>query len=86
MRKTPTLGQQHPDSSNQYGMMTRSKEKNSGSSVDAPPKGFKIGDRVVVYNKKNIPVHGVVAWVGKCSGPGVNFTVLGIETVSVECF
>lgn len=57
--------------------------KSSGSNVNASPKGFKIGDRVVVYNKKNIPVHGVVVWVGKYSGPGVNFTMLGIETVSV---
>jgi len=67
-------------------MMTRSKDKNSGSSVDVLPKAFKIGDRVVVYNKKSIPVHGVVAWVGKHSGPGVNFTAVGIETVSVECY
>ena len=86
MRKSAPLGQRHPDSNTQHGMMKRSKEKNGGSSVDALPKAFKIGDRVVVYSKKNIPVHGVVAWVGKHSGPGVNFTVLGIETVSVECF
>lgn len=86
MRRSPILGQRHPDSNNQHSMMTRSRQTNSGSSVDALPNVFKIGHRVVVYNKKNFRVPGVVAWVGKHSSPAVNFTVLGIETVSVECY
>jgi len=83
VRKSPSLGQRHPGSSNQHGMMTRSKEKNSVSSVDAPL--LKMGDRVVAYNRKYVRVPGVVAWVGKMTTTGPNavtFTAVGIETVS----
>ena len=56
--------------------------------MDHQPKyRYKIGDRVVVFTKKGVPVHGTVKWVGMYS-----FTVdkretayksVGIETVSL---
>ena len=46
----------------------------------------KIGDRVVVFNKKGIAVHGVVKWVGTHSHmvkkKQVSHKAVGIETVS----
>ena len=87
-RRLPVLGQQHNDSSNQHVMTTRSKGNNE-SSVDAPQNAFKIRDRVVVYNKKNVRVPGVVVWVNKMKTPGpdgITFTAVGIETVSVQFY
>jgi len=52
----------------------------TGTSVDASPNVFKVGDRVVVYNKQNVRIHGVVRWVGKSPA---NSVAAGIETVSV---
>lgn len=66
-------------------MVTRSKGKSNESSVDAPQVAFKIGNRVVVYTRHNVRVPGLVRWVGKVTVSGVDFTAVGIETVSVEC-
>lgn len=47
---------------------------------------YKKGDRVVVFNKKGVPVHGVVKWVGSYSHTvkkkQVSYNAVGIETVS----
>ena len=42
---------------------------------------FRIKDRVVVYTKKNTPVHGIVRWTGRCNHPELPGFVIGIETV-----
>ena len=66
-------------------MNTRSKSKND-SSVDPPqqrPLNFALGDKVVVYNKKGIAIHGTVRWVGgKTAARDFKYPVMGIETVS----
>ena len=85
-KKFPTTNQQH-----QHEMVTRLKQKTSnslqrqasGTSDNALKSTFSIGDRVVVYNKKNVRIPGVVRWVGKASDQGADFTAVGIETVSV---
>lgn len=90
-RKSPRSDQGHPDSSNQHGMMTRFRERASnsvqrqasGTSVDTPRSTFSIGDKVVVYNRQNVRIPGVVQWVGKLTGHGLDFTAVGIETVSI---
>ena len=90
-RKSPILNQQQSDGSHQYGMVTRFRERasnavqrqHSGSSVDPPRCVFSTGDKVVVYNKKNVRIPGVVKWIGKVTGHGADFTAVGIETVSV---
>ena len=82
----PTSNQQH-----QHEVTTRLKQKTSnslhrqasGTSDNAPQSTFSIGDRVVVYNKKNARVPGVVRWVGKATDQGVGFIAVGIETVNV---
>ncbi len=53
-----------------------------GSSVDKHPR-FKINDRVVVYNKKNVPMHGIVRWTGmNVQTKTLDTNHIGIETVS----
>ena len=88
-RKPPKLNQQHPDGSGQHGMLTRFRERASnsvqrqasGTSVDTPQSTVSIGDRVVVYTRHDVRVPGVVKWVGKVTGDGVDFVGVGIETV-----
>ena len=91
-RKSPELNQRHLDGSSPPGMMTCFSERASNSvqrqasettSVDAPRSTFSIGDRVVVYTKHDVRVPGVVKWVGKVTGDGIDFIAVGIETVSV---
>ena len=43
--------------------------------------GLPSGERVVVYNRKNIPIHGTVRWRGQHGTLG---EIVGIETVSCE--
>ena len=76
--------EQGPKGVNSHEMTTRSKMKTQdGSSVDPPPRQFAKGDRVKVYTKKGIAVHGTVRWVGrKTAAREFQFTVVGIETVS----
>ena len=72
-----------PHHSQQPHSITRDREK----PVDSLKYRYKIGDRVVVFNKKGNGVHGTVKWVGIHS-----FTVdkkehaikaVGVETVSL---
>lgn len=90
-RVTPASSQQQSGGSHQPGMVTRFRERasnavqrqHSGSSVDPPRCAFSTGDKVVVYNKKNVRIPGVVRWTGKVTGHGTDFMAVGIETVSV---
>ena len=90
-RKSPRSDQRHPDGSSPPDMMTRFRERASnsvqrqacGTSIDTPRSMFSTGDRVVVYTRHNVRVPGVVKWVGKVTGDGVDFIAVGIETVSV---
>ena len=80
----PTSNQQY-----QHEVTTRLRQNSlhrqaSGTSDNAPQSTFSIGDKVVVYNKKDARVPGVVRWVGKVTGDGVDFIGVGIETVSVQ--
>ena len=51
--------------------------------VDQPHQHFKVNDRVVVYNKKNIAVHGTVRWTGRrVQTRTLESNHIGIETVS----
>ena len=49
----------------------------------SPRCTFSLGDRVVIYNRQNVRVPGVVRWTGKVTGRGAIFKAVGIETVSV---
>ena len=82
-KKLPAPNQQH-----QHELTTRLRQNSlhpqaSGTSDNPPQSMFSIGDRVVVYNQKDARVPGVVRWVGKAADQGVDFTTVGIETVSV---
>ena len=61
-------------------------------SLPAGQYRFKIGDRVVIFNKNEVAIHGTVKWAGKYGLQDEKmrrFTVaaLGIETVSgLTCF
>ena len=79
----PTSNQQY-----QHEMTTHLRQNSlhrqaSGTSDNAPQSTFSIGDRVVAYNQKDARVPGVVRWVGKAADQGVDFTAVGIETVSI---
>ena len=54
------------------------------SPIDNPPTCmFKINDRVVVFNKKNVPMGGTVRWIGRDLQTRILDTNhIGIETVS----
>ena len=90
-RKSPELNQRHLDGSSPPSMMTHFREsasnsvlrQSSGTSVDTSQSMLSIGDRVVVYTKHDVRVPGVVKWVGKVTGEGIDFIAVGIETVSV---
>ena len=72
--------QQH---NNQYGLRSQSKLP-KGSSVDAESQ-FKVGERVIVYNKKNVAIRGTVKWVGVLSdGKEFRVSTVGVETVSIN--
>lgn len=45
--------------------------------------GVPSGERVIVYNRKNVPIHGMVRWRGRHGTLG---DIVGIETVSCEAF
>ena len=45
--------------------------------------GLPGGERVIVYNRKNVPIHGTVRWRGRHGTLG---DIVGIETVSCEAF
>ena len=45
--------------------------------------GLLSGERVIVYNRKNVPIHGTVRWRGQHGTLG---EIVGIETVSCEAF
>ena len=55
-----------------------------GSPIDKPPTCmFKINDRVVVYNRKNVAMHGTVRWTGRdVQTRTLDTNHIGIETVS----
>ena len=47
---------------------------------------YKIGDRVVLFTKKGVPIHGTVKWVGMYTftieKTDHSYKSVGIETVS----
>ena len=47
---------------------------------------YKIGDRVVLFTKKGVPIHGIVKWVGiyrfTINKTDCSYKSVGIETVS----
>lgn len=45
--------------------------------------GLPGGERVIVYNRKSVPIHGTVRWRGRHGTLG---DIVGIETVSCEAF
>ena len=56
---------------------------NFDTPVDQPHQHFKINDRVVVYNMKNIAMHGTVRWTGRhVQTRTLESNHIGIETVS----
>ena len=53
------------------------------SDVDPPRSRFKINDHVVVFDKRNTPLHGTVRWAGRKGriGRDLGSLHLGIEMV-----
>ena len=64
-----------------YGLRSQSKPPKD-SSVDAESR-FKVGERVIVYNKKDVAIRGTVKWIGVITyGKEYRVSTVGIETVS----
>ena len=80
----PEGGQSTPAANTRSRSQAISRHESKESSVDRlPPPRFNPGDRVVAFNKKGIPVHGKVRWVGRNTASQKHIiTVAGIETVS----
>ena len=80
---------QPPPSGQHYTPQPKDRKTSSSTESSADPSKFiyKIGDRVVAFTKKGVPVHGVVRWVGIHSfmveKKPKSFKFVGIETV---CF
>ena len=55
------------------------------SEVDPPSTRFRINDPVVVFDKRNAPLHGHVRWIGRKNQMGHDMEELhvGVEMVSV---
>jgi ubiquitin thioesterase CYLD len=77
---------QPPPSGQHYTPQPKDRRTSSSTETSADPPNFiyKIGDRVVVFTKKEVPVHGVVKWVGMHSfmveKKQKSFKCVGIET------
>ena len=57
----------------------------SKKGVDDPGSRLRLGERVIVYNKKCHAIRGTVKWVGVHAVSGdLGFTVVGVETVSIN--
>ena len=70
-------------------MTTQSQSKAQQSVHVDPPKQphprFRMNDRVVVYNKQGVGVHGTVRRIEQVIGADT-FIAVGIETVlAIEC-
>ena len=53
-----------------------------GSSVDPTPSNFKVGQRVMFFNKKGGIHYGVVRWTGRSArNRTFEYSVVGIECV-----
>jgi len=70
-----------PDNSNATSSHVRETVQPHPSQGDDAP--FKLGDLVVFYDEKDIPVNGVVRWIGRNRQIMPNESkIVGIETVS----
>ena len=63
--------------------------RETGTKVDPPSSKaesmYKVNERVVVFDKNNIALHGVIKWTGRKSRLGSEGIVhVGIETVYVH--
>jgi hypothetical protein len=54
--------------------------------VDPPRMRFKIDDQVVIFDKRNTPLHGSVRWIGRKNQMGRDMGELhvGIEMVTIK--
>ena len=80
--------QQQPTDEQKHKTTTRSqnqaKHNDPGQHGHLPNQShlrFKLNERVVVYNRQGIGVHGSVRWVGELVFAGEKLHAVGIETV-----
>ena len=59
------------------------KTPNAQTTKAPPPSNtrFHKGDRVITYNKDQIPIHGTVRWTGEANTNSGKVNAVGIETV-----
>ena len=50
-----------------------------------PRSCFRMNDRVMVYNKQGVGVHGTVRWIEEVTFAGDRVIAIGIETVRYYC-
>ena len=62
---------------------TRFQTQKDPVSISLPPPRFKKGERVVTYNKDQIPIYGIVRWTGLVNHGEAKVNTIGIETVSL---
>ena len=79
-RSAAAAAQREAQRSGGRSQQTVKKEERVAVESKEQPR-FRIKDRVVVYTKKNTPVHGIVRWTGRCNHPELPGFVIGIETV-----
>ena len=81
LQLAPTIKTGPQGSALRQGPNTRSQSRKGPESTDLPPSKFKKGDRVVVHNKKQIPIYGTVRWTGNVNSGESKVNAVGIETV-----
>lgn len=86
LTEPPPGGQRYTPHDGQQNGRRKPKPPPAAEPSTGPPPRFKVGDRVVFFNKKGAGVHGTVRWTGMYSyqdkKQNYNFAALGIETVS----
>ena len=62
----------------------RSHKKSQASDVDPPHMRFKIGDKVVVFDRKDTALYGIVRWAGNKTRLGQDLGEMHIEIEMVS--
>jgi len=85
LTEPPLGGQRYTPHDDQQNGQRKPKPPHAAEPSTGPPPRFKLGDRVVIFNKDGIGIHGTVRWAGKYGLRDEkkkyhSFSAVGIET------
>jgi len=87
LTEPPPGGQRYTPHDGQQNGRRKPKPPPVAEPSAGPPSRFKLGDRVVIFNKDGIAIHGTVRWTGPYGYQDEKkkyhtIAAVGIETVS----